>query len=147
MAAVSWFVYAEKLNKPYYIKKEINGRTIKVTECKFGLYINDKPIVERDFIVDSYNPAIRFSYEIVESLRDIVSYVDDFLKVNDVKHMWDDYDIIHAYGLYIVQIRELKPFKRKEMIEKINDDNYVRRVKNEFRVVENKEKSLTENNI
>ena len=133
-------VRAEKLRKPFYIKKEINGKIVKGTECRFGLYINNNPIVERDFTVDLYNPAIRFSYEIVESTRDLVEYIENYLKETDVKHMWDDYDLIGSYGIYINQIRDLSFKRRKELIENIGDTQFVRKVRAEYRSSEQKER-------
>jgi len=129
-------VRAEKLRKPFYIKKEINGKIIKGTECRFGLYINNNPIVERDFPVDQYNPAVRFSYEIVETNRELVEFITEFLKQTDIKHMWDDYNIIHTYGIYINQIRELGFRKRKELIDNVDDSQFVRKVRNEYRSTE-----------
>lgn len=131
--ANSYNLRAFKLKKPYYIKKEINGKMIEGTECRFGLYINGNPIVERDFQVDKYNPAVRFSYEIVETTRDLVDTIHKHLKDMDVKHMWDDYDLINTYGLYINQIRELSPKKRELFISKLSDGNFVRKVRYEYR--------------
>jgi hypothetical protein len=122
-----------KLKKPYYHVKEINGKTIKGTECKFGLYMNNNPIVERDFYVDQYNPAVRFSYEIIEVTRDIVKDIVDFLKQTDTNHMWDDYGLIHTYGIYINQIRELSNRKREELLKNMDNYDYVKKVKKYYR--------------
>ena len=56
----------DKLATPEYVKYSYGAKTIKGVECKFGLYINNNPIVERKFYVDNYNPACRFSTEISE---------------------------------------------------------------------------------
>ena len=134
-------VRADKLRKPYYIKKEINGKMIKGTECRFGLYINNNPIVERDFPVDQYNPAVRFSYEIIEVNRDLVDYIQSFLRETDVSHMWDDYGLIHTYGIYINQIRELNFKRRRELIDNIADKQFVRKVRSEYRSPEYRERN------
>jgi hypothetical protein len=131
-----------KLKKPYYIRKEINGKVIEGTQCRFGLYINNNPIVERDFHVDKYNPAVRFSYEIVETTRDLVDFIVQYLKEMDSKHMWDDYKLIKTYSLYINQIRELTDKKRNLFLNKIDDGNFIRKIKNEYRTIERENRGV-----
>ena len=97
--------YVNKLSRPSIVTQVINKKTISGVECKFGLYINNNPIVERNFYVDSYNPASRFSLDIVETANDVVDDIFTKLKGNDVAHMWSDYDLINTYGIYIHQIR------------------------------------------
>lgn len=121
------------LDYPKIQKQNIHGKFIKGVECKFGLYINDNPIVERDFYVDGYNPASRLSVEIVELLDEIVDEIFDYLKENDVRHMWEDYELINTYGIYIHQIRDLNNYKRKELLDKINDKQFIRRTKSYYR--------------
>jgi hypothetical protein len=41
------------------------------------------------------------------------------IKRNDVRNMWDDYDLINYRGLSINQIRELHPAKRNEMLRRL----------------------------
>jgi hypothetical protein len=82
---------------PEPIIQQIEEKTIRGVECKIGFYINDKPIVERTFYVDGFNP----------------------IKKCDIKNMWDDYDLINIKGLSINQIRELSPAKREEMLRKL----------------------------
>ena len=135
-------VNALKLKKPPYIKKEINGKIFEGTQCRFGLYINNNPIVERDFQVEDFNPAVRFSYEIVEVTREIVDLIFLHLKDMDVIQLWEDYNLIKVYGFYIIQIRELNYKRRRELIDKSNDPVFVRKVRNEYRIFERENRSL-----
>jgi hypothetical protein len=122
-----------KLEKPQIVTHNINGKIIRGVECKFGLYINDNPIVERNFYVDKYNPASRFSTEIVDVVEMISDEIFEYLKEEDVNHMWNDYDLINIYGLYIHQIRELNNRRRRELIEKKHDRSFVKQVKGYYR--------------
>ena len=122
-----------KLSKPNFIKYNYGNKTIKGVECKFGLYINNNPIVERKFYVDNYNPSSRFSTEITEIVNEIVDDIHLSLKELDVDHMWNDYTLINTYGLYVNQIRELSKNRRNEMIEKADDRFYIKKVKSYYR--------------
>lgn len=122
-----------KLEKPDVVTQNINGKVIRGVECKFGLYINNNPIVERNFYVDKFNPASRFSIDIIDIVNSICEEIFEYLKEEDVKHMWNDYDLINIYGLYIHQIRELKSYERKKLIEKKNNPSYVKEVKYHYR--------------
>lgn len=122
-----------KLERPPVVNQMINGKNIRGVECKFGLYINNNPIVERNFYVDQYNPASRFSSEIVEVVTDISDEIFESLKKQDVNHMWNDYDLIKIYGLYIHQIRELDEHKRSQYIANKHKPMYVKRVREQFR--------------
>lgn len=122
----------DKLSKPEYVKYSYGNKTIRGVECKFGLYINSNPIVERKFYVDNYNPACRFSTEILETVIDITNEIHDSLKVLDVDHMWNDYVLINAYGLYVNQIRELSKARRKEMIDNQHDRTYIKKAKSYY---------------
>lgn len=122
-----------KLKKPVY-SKYINGeKTIKGVECKFGLYINDNPIVERKIYVDNYNPACRFSSEIVEIVNNITSEIHDSLKNLDVEHMWGDYILSNIYGLYFNQIRDLPSKKRNELVSDAYNSLLVKKHMNSIR--------------
>ena len=77
------------------------------------------PIVERVFFVDGYNPEARWSIDIVDAVVDIANVIFRQIKNNDIKNMWDDYDLINLKGLSINQIRELSVKKREEMLSKI----------------------------
>ena len=122
-----------KLSKPYYTKYTHGEKVIKGVECKFGLYINDNPIVERKIYVDNYNPACRFSSEIVDTVNEITSEIDDSLKELDVDHMWGDYILINTYGLYHNQIRELSKNKRRELVDNSNDRSFVKQYRSSLR--------------
>lgn len=122
-----------KLERPQITTQVINGKTIKGVECKFGLYINDKPIVERNFYVDNYNPASRFSFEVVDVVNEISEEIFESLKISDVNHMWDYYDLIKVYGLYIHQIRELNELMRKKYIINKHNPTFVKRIKDQYR--------------
>ena len=111
----------------------VDGKTYSGVQFKFGLYINNNPIVERDFYVEGYNPASRFSIELNELVVDIAHEINDKLKKQDVSHMWDDYDLIHTYGLHINQIRELSDKRRKTMLYKIKDRDFVKNTRRSFR--------------
>lgn len=104
---------------PQPITQQIEEKTIKGVECKLGLYINDKPIVERIFYVDGFNPMARWSLEFTDVVVEIADTIFKQIKRNDIKNMWDDYDLINIKGLSINQIRELSPSKREEMLRRL----------------------------
>ena len=121
--------FVSKLTQPETSKITINNRIISGVEFKFGLYINDNPIVERNFFVEGYNPATRFSIELSSLINDITHEIYSFLKKEDIKHMWDDYDLINVYGLYINQIRDLSKQRRSELLLNIKDRNFVKKTR------------------
>lgn len=125
--------FNNKLIKPVVVKQNFSGKTIKGVECKFGLYINDNPIVERKFYVDNYNPACRFSTEVVSIVNEVCEEIFTSLKNNDTNHMWDDYVLINTYGLYVNQIRELNHSKRSELLEKVSDRIFVKRTRSYYK--------------
>lgn len=104
----------------------------KGTEFKFGLYINQNPIVERNFYVDNYNPEARFSNELPKLLNDIVGYLESYLLRSDVNHMWNDYALIKTYELNIQQVRDLSKDRRKEFLERISDIIFVEKIRTEY---------------
>jgi hypothetical protein len=104
---------------PQPIVQQIEEKTIRGVECKIGFYINNKPIVERTFYVDGFNPVARFSTEIVDEVSNIADNIWAKILNTDVKNMWDDYDLINIKGLSINQIRELSPAKRDEMLRRL----------------------------
>ena len=122
-----------KLTKPHYTKYTHGDKIIKGVECKFGLYINDNPIVERKIYIDNYNPACRFSTEIIDVVNDIVDDIFHSLKELDIEHMWGDYILINTYGLYHNQIRELSKRKRKELVENFTDRSFIKQYKTSLR--------------
>lgn len=101
---------------PQPIVQQIEDKTIKGVECKIGLYINEKPIVERMFYVDGFNPVARWSIDIVDIVNNIAEDIFELIKAKDIKNMWDDYDLINVMGLSITQIRELSSYKREELL-------------------------------
>ncbi|MBW2998845.1 hypothetical protein KY321_04870 [Candidatus Woesearchaeota archaeon] len=109
------------LEKPPYKVQIINERQIKGVECRFGLYINNNPIVERDFYVDGYNPATRFSTELTSVIKNICEDIFHNIKSNDIKNMWDDYYLIRNYGLSSQQLRDLSFKRRKEMVANLKN--------------------------
>lgn len=104
---------------PQSIIQQIEQKTIRGVPCKIGLYINENPIVEREFFVDGFNPVARQSLDITYAVTEIADAIFEKIKRNDIKNMWDDYDLINYRGLSINQIRELPSFKREEMLRKL----------------------------
>jgi methionine aminopeptidase len=117
-------MYPKKMREGMYynpqpIVQQIEEKTIRGVECKIGFYINNKPIVERTFYVDGFNPIARWSTEIVDEVCDIANLIKSKILHTDVKNMWDDYDLINIKGMSINQIRELSPIKREEMLRRL----------------------------
>lgn len=102
------------------------------TEFKFGLYINNNTIVERNFYVDNYNPEARFSVLLNDKVETIVDNIKDYLKTSDLNHMWDDYKIINTYSLNIQQVRELTKERREEFLRRVGDYNFIERVRIDY---------------
>lgn len=117
-------LYPQEYRKEMYynptpIVQQIEEKTIKGVECKIGFYINDKPIVERVFYVDGFNPVARWSADMVNVVTDVTNSIFYLIKRNDIKNMWDDYDLINIKGMSINQIRELSPNKREDMLRRL----------------------------
>jgi len=131
MAPIKLFVptnYRDK-DRDAQQKSKFQG---KGTEFKFGLYINNNPIVERNFYVDNYNPDARFSNELYTLLNEIVDFLVSYLKTRDVNHMWNDYDLITAYELNIQQVRELSKEKREEFLRRKGDLAFIEKVRTDY---------------
>ena len=109
----------EMYYNPQPIVQQIEEKTIKGVECKIGFYINDKPIVERIFYVDGFNPVARWSVDLTDTIVMIADTIFNHIKKNDIKNMCDDYDLINQKGLSINQIREFSPAKREEMLRRL----------------------------
>jgi len=103
---------------PQPVVQQIDNKVIRGVECKIGLYINENPIVERMFYVNGFNPVARWSVDLTNTVVEISDIIFEKIKKNDIKNMWDDYDLINYQGLSINQIRELSPSKREEMLRK-----------------------------
>lgn len=113
--------YPQQFRKNMYysptpIIKKIEKRTIRGVECKMGLYINDNPIVERQFYVDRFNPIAKHSLDVTYTVSDITETIREKIKRNDIKNMWDDYDLSDMKGLSITQIRELSIGNRQFLL-------------------------------
>ena len=109
----------EMYYNPQPIVQQIEEKTIRGVECKIGFYINENPIVERLFYVDGFNTVARWSVDVVDAVVEITNSIFDKIKGNDVKNMWDDYDLINIRGMSINQIRELSSGKREELLRKM----------------------------
>lgn len=104
---------------PTPIIQKIEEKTIRGVECKIGLYINENPIVERLFYVDGFNSIVRQSLDIMYAVTNIADTIFNKIKRNDIKNMWDDYDLINRRGLSITQIRELPIGKREYLLRQL----------------------------
>ena len=104
---------------PQPVVQQIEEKTIRGVECKIGFYINDKPIVERIFFVDGFNPVARWSLDLTYAVIEVGDSIFEKIKRNDIKNMWDDYDLINIKGMSINQIRELSTAKREDLLRKL----------------------------
>ena len=111
---------ADMRYRPQPVVQKLAEKTIRGVPCKMGLYINENPIVEREFSVDGYNPVARWSVDLVDVVVDITDLISSRIKKDDIKNMWDDYDLINIMNYSINQIRELHPAKRAELLRRIN---------------------------
>jgi len=96
-----------------------NNKVIRGVECKIGLYINEKPIVERIFFVDGFNPIARMSFDIIEVVDEIVDSIITKIKTSDLDNIWDDYDLINYGGYSINEIRDFPLSKRHYVLKKL----------------------------
>jgi hypothetical protein len=104
---------------PQSVVQQIENKTIRGVPCKIGFYINENPIVEREFFVDGFNPVALVSVDVVRVVTEITNTIEEKIKKDDIGNMWDDYDLINYRGLSINQIRELHPAKRAEMLRRL----------------------------
>ena len=104
---------------PTPITQQIDDKIIHGVEFKFGLYINNNPIVERIFYVDSFNPISRWSVDIVETFVEITDSIVERIKKNDIKNIWDDYDLINRKGLTFLHVRELSLADRERLLNSL----------------------------
>lgn len=126
-----------KLQQPENVKFSKGTQEFYGALFRIGLYINNHPIVERDFGVTDYNTSARFSKEVLDLVDGIASDIQNHLYKVDINHMWDDYDIINTFGLNIGQIRELSKEKRQNLLRNLNNYDFVKRVRLEYRVNNN----------
>lgn len=108
-----------KLYRPREVEFSFGDKTIHGVPCRFGLYINDKPIVERDFYVRNYNPNVRFTFDLYYLINEIVDEINTYLITLDRKNTWEDFDIINKYGYSIQQIRDMSKTRRSDLLKRI----------------------------
>jgi len=104
--------------KPEIDTKKVGDKEFGGVPCMFGLYINDNPIIERKFYVEGFNPTVRWSVDLVETLNSIVDGIEREIIETDVGNMWDDNDIITRTGMTINQVRELSNWDRKRWLNR-----------------------------
>jgi len=98
----------------------INDKVYKGAEIIIGIYLNDKTIFERSLYINKYNPNSRFSKELYDVVYDIVADIKDKIKKDDMKLMWEDYDLMNNFNyVHISQIRELSSEERNRQLYKI----------------------------
>lgn len=105
---------------PHSQTQRIEDKVIKGVPCRIGLYINEHPIVERIFYVDNFNPLSRFSTDVTNTVIEIVNEIYNRIKKEDIKNMWDDYDLINRKGFNINEIREMSLGRRKYFLNTLN---------------------------
>jgi hypothetical protein len=108
-----------KLEIPNSKTIKINDKTFSGVEVKIGFYLNDNTIFERYIYLNKYNPKTRFSSDIYYAVFDIVEDIKEKIKYDDIKHMWQDYDLINNYNLHITQVRELSKEERRNLLNRI----------------------------
>jgi hypothetical protein len=116
---------------PSYFSRFVS--TKKEAELKFGLYINNNTIVERNIYISNYNPASRYSVELIEAVRGICDDIYLHLKRQDVTNMWDDFEIITTYGLHISQIRDFTYKQKQELLKKRSNRQFVSKIRSKYR--------------
>ena len=109
--------YPKKQHNVLKFRPKVN--TYGSVDFTFGLYINDKVIVEREFFVKDFNEKCLNSIDLVGSIGYISDLIFRYLKRDDVKHMWEDYDLIYQYNMNIQQVRSLPDEKRRSMLKRI----------------------------
>jgi hypothetical protein len=67
-------------------------RVVKGVPCRIGFYANDKPIVERVFYVNGFNPIARYSTDIVDAVSSITDEIYKHLKNLDMEYMIREYE-------------------------------------------------------
>ncbi len=143
--SLKYYKHLCEINELDYFKLRIPQQQVKInpltgkpysqkggTEFKFGLYINQNTIVERNFYVDGYNPESRFSSELILTVNKIVDSLEEYLRKTDVSHMWDDNLIISVYDFKIQQVRDLSKEKREEMINKSSNYAFIDSVRAQY---------------
>lgn len=93
--------------------------TLRGVKCKFGLYINDNPIVERDFYVDGFNPKCRWSTDLIDEMNVISEIINNRIRESDIENTWNDHDMIHVLGYDFLQIMEFTPDMRRDALRRL----------------------------
>ncbi len=73
--------------------------------------------MERVFYVDGFNPVARWSMDLIDVVCEVADGIFNQIRKNDIKNMWDDFDLISKKGMSINQIRELSPRKGRNIEE------------------------------
>lgn len=110
--------YNPRVITQHIVNNNVN-MTIRGVECRLGLYINENPIVEREFYVDGFNPVSRWSVDLLDTFLSISENIEERIKCNDVNNIWDDYDMINILHINFNQIINFSPQQRKQCIDKI----------------------------
>lgn len=67
-------------------------KIVKGVPCTIGFYANDKPIVERVFYVNGFNPVARYSIDIVDAVSSITDEIYAHLKNIDMDFITKEYE-------------------------------------------------------
>lgn len=110
--------YKPKTITQHIVNNDVN-MTIRGVPFKIGLYINENPIVEREFYVDGFNVVSRWSVDLLNTFLYISESIEERIKMNDVNNIWDDYDMINILHIGFNQIINFSPEQRKKCIDKI----------------------------
>jgi len=86
-------------------------------ECLVGLYIGDNVIIERTFVVENYNPIVRWSNEILETGNDITDRIEKYLIEKDKKNIWDDYYLNKKKNIPIIKIWNIPIEERERLLD------------------------------
>lgn len=79
-----------------YFNKSLYQDMIDTTqELKFCLFINDKHIIERYFIVKNFNPYTLYSNNFIYLIEDWVYRIKERIKSQDEKQMWNEFELIN----------------------------------------------------
>jgi len=93
----------------------------KYTGVKFFVKLsnNNNTIVERTFLVKRYNPESLFSLDLADVFNNIKEDIVTIIKNADVKHMWEDNELMSTYGMNMGSIRELTTGKRRDLVSRL----------------------------
>jgi glycyl-tRNA synthetase alpha subunit len=115
------FTERRKIVDSKMYKNLIDGiiKNNSIGEFKIGLYINNNPIIEREFSVYNYNSKTRLSGELMECLNDVTQEIEEVIKESDQNRMWEDYIIISKYNMDIKEVRNLSIQDRSKYLKRI----------------------------